>query len=345
MENTLNWDLKTFINELTQGRELVKQLRNHLGLSSLSSTGELLLTKLLSSFDKSLLMLNWVKLEGDQPQLITGPTAVTATELPSSVSGSLRSDSDYDLRDKSKKRKILPRWTEQVRGCPRTGLEGPIDDGYCWRKYGQKDILGAKYPRGYYRCTYRNVQGCLAIKQVQPSDKDPTIFSVRYERRHTCIKASHLIPGKSPNRQNQYQTQKQSKETFHNFQTGFEVKTEDLLDTKEFISSSFSFTSTSPIGCLQKEKHNFSSLTPDNHFMSSFSPPIKSPTASESNCLSPHRMNSFGGQNLLTSESDLHEIILAGTSGSNSPILDLDYLGFPLDFDSHFPFDTSGFFS
>lgn len=27
------------------------------------------------------------------------------------------------------------------------GLEGPGDDGYSWRKYGQKDILGAKYPR------------------------------------------------------------------------------------------------------------------------------------------------------------------------------------------------------
>jgi len=28
-----------------------------------------------------------------------------------------------------------------------SGLEGPQEDGYNWRKYGQKDILGAKYPR------------------------------------------------------------------------------------------------------------------------------------------------------------------------------------------------------
>ena len=27
------------------------------------------------------------------------------------------------------------------------GPEGPLDDGFSWRKYGQKDILGAKYPR------------------------------------------------------------------------------------------------------------------------------------------------------------------------------------------------------
>jgi len=26
-------------------------------------------------------------------------------------------------------------------------VEGPLDDGYSWRKYGQKDILGAAHPR------------------------------------------------------------------------------------------------------------------------------------------------------------------------------------------------------
>lgn len=25
--------------------------------------------------------------------------------------------------------------------------EGPPVDGYCWRKYGQKDILDSKHPR------------------------------------------------------------------------------------------------------------------------------------------------------------------------------------------------------
>ncbi|OVA01933.1 DNA-binding WRKY [Macleaya cordata] len=344
MEKALNWDQKTLINELTQGRELVKQLRIHLNPSS-SSTGELLITKLLSSLHKSLLMLNGVKSEVEpQP---TGLTIVTTTESPRSGSGSPRSDYDSDLiRDKSKKRKTLPRWTEQVRVCPGTGHEGPLDDGYSWRKYGQKDILGAKYPRGYYRCTHRNVQGCLAIRQVQRCDEDPSIFSVTYRGRHTCTQAPHLIPGQSPNRQNQDQKKKKSPETFINFQT-LEVKTEDL-DTQEFRSSSFSFPSTSPMGCLEKENNIFSSLTPDNHFMGNFSPPFISPTTSESNYLSPYRINSFGGQNLQTSESDLNEIISAATSASNSPILDLDLdldLDFPVDFDSHFPFDTPGFFS
>lgn len=44
-------------------------------------------------------------------------------------------------------RKMLPKWTEKVRISPERGLEGPQDDVFSWRKYGQKDILGAKFPR------------------------------------------------------------------------------------------------------------------------------------------------------------------------------------------------------
>ncbi|GER34332.1 WRKY transcription factor [Striga asiatica] len=39
---------------------------------------------------------------------------------------------------------------------------------------------------GYYRCTHRNGQGCLATKQVQRSDEDPTVFEITYRRKHTC---------------------------------------------------------------------------------------------------------------------------------------------------------------
>lgn len=44
-------------------------------------------------------------------------------------------------------RKTLPEWSEHVRFCPESGLEGPLNDGYSWRKYGQKLILGANFPR------------------------------------------------------------------------------------------------------------------------------------------------------------------------------------------------------
>lgn len=44
-------------------------------------------------------------------------------------------------------RKALPQWSEQVQVPLGAGAEGPLADGYSWRKYGQKDILGAIFPR------------------------------------------------------------------------------------------------------------------------------------------------------------------------------------------------------
>ena len=39
------------------------------------------------------------------------------------------------------------RWTKTVQISSNGSLEGVLNDGYSWRKYGQKDILGAKFPR------------------------------------------------------------------------------------------------------------------------------------------------------------------------------------------------------
>lgn len=44
-------------------------------------------------------------------------------------------------------RKAMLTWKNQIRISTDNGLEGNSDDGYSWRKYGQKDILGAKFPR------------------------------------------------------------------------------------------------------------------------------------------------------------------------------------------------------
>ncbi|BAH93077.1 WRKY transcription factor 55 [Oryza sativa Japonica Group] len=70
----------------------------------------------------------------------------------------------------------------------RTGnTEQPPDDGYTWRKYGQKDILGSRYPRSYYRCTHKNYYGCEAKKKVQRLDDDPFTYEVTYCGNHTCL--------------------------------------------------------------------------------------------------------------------------------------------------------------
>ncbi|XP_059442618.1 probable WRKY transcription factor 2 [Corylus avellana] len=40
------------------------------------------------------------------------------------------------------------------------------EDGYNWRKYGQKQVKGSEYPRSYYKCTHPN---CLVKKKVERS--------------------------------------------------------------------------------------------------------------------------------------------------------------------------------
>ncbi|KMT16293.1 hypothetical protein BVRB_3g054430 [Beta vulgaris subsp. vulgaris] len=57
-----------------------------------------------------------------------------------------------------------------------------LDDGYRWRKYGQKAVKNSPYPRSYYRCT---TVACGVKKRVERSSDDPTIVVTTYEGQHT----------------------------------------------------------------------------------------------------------------------------------------------------------------
>ncbi|XP_075506605.1 WRKY transcription factor 71-like [Primulina tabacum] len=56
-----------------------------------------------------------------------------------------------------------------------------LDDGYRWRKYGQKAVKNSPFPRSYYRCTSTS---CGVKKRVERSSEDPTIVVTTYEGTH-----------------------------------------------------------------------------------------------------------------------------------------------------------------
>ncbi|CAL9154532.1 unnamed protein product, partial [Musa hybrid cultivar] len=47
-----------------------------------------------------------------------------------------------------------------------------LDDGYRWRKYGQKAVKNSRFPRSYYRCTSAT---CGVKKRVERSSDDPAV--------------------------------------------------------------------------------------------------------------------------------------------------------------------------
>ncbi|XP_037436221.1 probable WRKY transcription factor 26 [Triticum dicoccoides] len=63
-----------------------------------------------------------------------------------------------------------------------------LDDGYRWRKYGQKVVKGNPRPRSYYKCTAEN---CNVRKQIERASTDPRCVLTTYTGRH-----NHDPPGR-----------------------------------------------------------------------------------------------------------------------------------------------------
>uniref|UniRef100_A0A7N0UKN0 WRKY domain-containing protein n=1 Tax=Kalanchoe fedtschenkoi TaxID=63787 RepID=A0A7N0UKN0_KALFE len=61
-----------------------------------------------------------------------------------------------------------------------------LDDGYRWRKYGQKVVKGNPYPRSYYKCT---TPECKVRKHVERAATDPRAVITTYEGKH-----NHDVP-------------------------------------------------------------------------------------------------------------------------------------------------------
>lgn len=290
-----NWEQKNLLSELVHGLKAAKQLQAELGTApsppppSLSSSSlcmttemrETLLHQIVSSYEKAILMLNGSSVVHSRMaeivNLAANPVANTGKvpESPTSINGSPRSEEfidgggskDYNLSSKK-----------------RYNFE-PHDDVFSWRKYGQKDILGAKYPRSYYRCTFRNTQNCWATKQVQRSDDDPTIFDLTYKGKHTCSQGNppRDKPDTTPNT------------TLINYQNDLlaNLRTNLSVRTNGIESDGFSFPVTPPFYSYESDFGNGGGTFCD---MGNYSRP-----------------------------SDFTGLVSTNTSTGSSPIFDVDF--------------------
>ncbi|EOA13754.1 hypothetical protein CARUB_v10026841mg [Capsella rubella] len=68
---------------------------------------------------------------------------------------------------------------------------GLSDDGYKWRKYGQKSIKNSPNPRSYYKCTNPI---CNAKKQVERSIDEPNTYIITYEGFHFHYNYPFVLP-------------------------------------------------------------------------------------------------------------------------------------------------------
>ncbi|KAE8714441.1 WRKY DNA-binding protein 70 [Hibiscus syriacus] len=186
----MSWTTKKAIQELVRGRELTNQVRDLLTYSLPHESGlvesEDLVIKIRNTFANTLSILrksntadyyndgnnDGRKSEGSGESIKTSPSTLKVKDRRRSYKRSKCVESRTDISS------------------------ALVDDGYAWRKYGQKQILNANRPRSYYRCTHKKEQGCQATKQVQKIEDDPPKYETIYLGHHTCkdtLNPCHLI--------------------------------------------------------------------------------------------------------------------------------------------------------
>ncbi|KAI3800031.1 hypothetical protein L1987_35338 [Smallanthus sonchifolius] len=173
---------KELVESLTRGRNSAKKLQNLLrqkvkddGLVSVDD----LVKEISQSFNGCLLVLN----SCNSGELCRVPvsahlnSACSGDQIPEVYSGNTGKLALKGRRGCYKRRKSID---------SRVEVSGTIEDGYAWRKYGQKEILNSNSPRCYFRCTHKQAHGCKALKQVQKLEDRSNKFHIIYFGHHTC---------------------------------------------------------------------------------------------------------------------------------------------------------------
>ncbi|KAJ6768360.1 WRKY TRANSCRIPTION FACTOR 58-RELATED [Salix koriyanagi] len=102
----------------------------------------------------------------------------------------------------------------------------PTDDGYNWRKYGQKQVKGSEFPRSYYKCT---LPICPVKKKVERS-LDGQVTEIIYKGQHNHEPPRPDKRGKDTGRINGSSNSQEDCEIATQFQSGNVRKMGDRKD-------------------------------------------------------------------------------------------------------------------
>ncbi|KAL7240650.1 hypothetical protein ACSBR2_006324 [Camellia fascicularis] len=124
---------------------------------------------------------------GGEPGIQTGPVRDTSKSNSSSSedppeNSTASGENKPPAETSSKVKKKVQKRIRQPRFAFMTKSEvDHLEDGYRWRKYGQKAVKNSPFPRSYYRCTNSK---CTVKKRVERSSEDATIVITTYEGQH-----------------------------------------------------------------------------------------------------------------------------------------------------------------
>uniref|UniRef100_A0A7N0ZUN6 WRKY domain-containing protein n=1 Tax=Kalanchoe fedtschenkoi TaxID=63787 RepID=A0A7N0ZUN6_KALFE len=185
VENSASDGVLSAIHELLNARDSLNELLGLLGQQlHFSPPGALIsatahAVSVLGAFESSLSLLS-----GERHAEAASQRAPTKSMISASSSLGVRRAL---YKGRSSRHKLS--WTRHTPVL--------VDDGYGWRKYGQKPILNMKYPRSYYRCTHSDQ--CDALKQVQKTDDNPPTYMITYTNHHKCSRSSSVEDLQNPN--------------------------------------------------------------------------------------------------------------------------------------------------
>ena len=151
--------------------------------------------KSIDAFVKAIETLNNKDVPPDGDRVRVDKVETKPPRKVNAGSGEQQADPAASQLDAAKKKYVI---------CVHVGQRESIDDGWRWRKYGQKKVKGSMFPRNYFKCTHDD---CPVRKQVERNRDDETQLIISYENEHNH---EPDCPTQSGNRQKSSSTSSKS---------------------------------------------------------------------------------------------------------------------------------------